>query len=305
MHRRSAQEPLSGGKARLAGLLGLPSLLLANVLLAFGPWMVRLAGVGPVAAGFWRLTIAAPLIVLITMRLGQRLPARNAGGAWVALVCGGLFFAADLAAWHAGILHTRLANATLFGNVTSFLFPIYGFIVARQLPGRGQAIALALAATGVVLLMGRSYELSPKNLMGDGLCLLAGIFYTGYLILADRAGSVSPFGRLTVMTLTGTLPLLLTSLAFGEQVWPDHWGPLLLLALGSQVFGQGLIILSISRVEPIVVGLTLLIQPIIAATLGWVFYGERLTLPDYLGAALIAGALLLVRRPQPPADAAA
>ena len=26
----------------------------------FGPWLVRLAGVGPVAAGFWRLALALP-----------------------------------------------------------------------------------------------------------------------------------------------------------------------------------------------------------------------------------------------------
>ena len=47
---------------------------------------------------------------------------------------GGLFFAADLAAWHEGILSTKLANATLFGNFASFLFAIYGFILLRRLP---------------------------------------------------------------------------------------------------------------------------------------------------------------------------
>ena len=35
----------------------------ANVALAFGPWFVRLADVGPVAAAFWRITLAAPILV--------------------------------------------------------------------------------------------------------------------------------------------------------------------------------------------------------------------------------------------------
>ena len=43
----------------------LPALLLGNVALAFGPWLVRLADVGPVAAGFWRLTLALPFLLLV------------------------------------------------------------------------------------------------------------------------------------------------------------------------------------------------------------------------------------------------
>src|SRR3546814_4980674 len=38
------------------------ALIVANIALAFGPWFVRLADVGPVAAGFWRLTLAVPLL---------------------------------------------------------------------------------------------------------------------------------------------------------------------------------------------------------------------------------------------------
>ena len=34
----------------------------ANVALAFGPWFVRLADTGPVASGFWRITLTAPLL---------------------------------------------------------------------------------------------------------------------------------------------------------------------------------------------------------------------------------------------------
>ena len=81
--------------------------------------MVRLARteahIGPVAAGFWRMGLAAPFLILLAWRqdAGRPLPR------WpliAAIAVGGLFFAADLAAWHAGILRTRLANATLFGN---------------------------------------------------------------------------------------------------------------------------------------------------------------------------------------------
>src|SRR3546814_17908656 len=51
----------------------LAALLIANVALALGPWFVRLADSGPVAAGFWRLFLALPFFALMAHRTGQRL----------------------------------------------------------------------------------------------------------------------------------------------------------------------------------------------------------------------------------------
>ena len=47
--------------------LAFPALLLGNVALAFGPWLVRLSDVGPVAVGFWRLVLALPFLWLVAL----------------------------------------------------------------------------------------------------------------------------------------------------------------------------------------------------------------------------------------------
>ena len=51
--------------SKSAGRLAFPALLFGSTLLAVGPWLVRLAGVGPVAAGFWRLALALPFLFLL------------------------------------------------------------------------------------------------------------------------------------------------------------------------------------------------------------------------------------------------
>ena len=61
------------------------------------------------------------------------------------LAAAGFFFAADLALWHLGIERTTLANSSLLANATSFIYPIWGFAVARTLPSRRAASALMLA----------------------------------------------------------------------------------------------------------------------------------------------------------------
>ena len=273
------------------------ALIAANIVLAAGPWMVRLADVGPIAAGFWRLAIALPFLVwlaAVQMR-GKPLPAWPLVGA-VAL--GGLFFAADLGAWHEGILRTKLANATLFGNFASFIFALYGFVVLRALPRPLQLFALLLAAAGAALLLGRSYDVSPEHFIGDLLCIAAAIFYALYLIAVDRARrQLASWPVLAIATAAGALPILLAALAMGETVLPGDWTPLILLSIGSQLIGQGLLVFAMGHLPPLVVGVGLLTQPVVSAAIGWAVYRERLTLADGVGALLVCAALVLIRLP--------
>ena len=190
-----------------------------------------------------------------------------------------LGFALDLAAWHLGILQTKVANATLFGNSASLLLVIWTIVVTRAWPRGWQALAILLAFAGSALLMGQSYELSPAYLVGDLLSLLAGVLYTGYVILMQRVrGTVAPWTALSIASFVCVPILLGTALALGERVMPHDWSPLILLALTSQIVGQGLMTWSLPRFSPLVIGLTLLVQPAIAAFAGWIVFDELLGL---------------------------
>src|SRR5947207_7067092 len=275
-----------------------PALFIGSSALAFGPWLVRLSGVGPVAAGFWRLALALPFLFIIAALTKQ--PVHWPGRRLAALIgLAGFFFAADLAAWHMGIHMTKLGNATLFGNTSSFAFAIWGLWLARRMPSPMQAGALSLAALGAALLMGSSAELSTRNLTGDLLALFAGLLYTGYLIAVQRArGTIQPLPLLFIASAFGAVMLLPVSLLLGERIFPNDWTAVLLLAIGSQVIGQGLLVYALGALSPLVVGLTLLTQPAISALVGWFAYGETLKPLDWLGAAAIAAALVLVRLPE-------
>ena len=262
--------------AARTGRYAFAALILANLVLALGPWMVRLADVGAVASGFWRMALAAPLLLLFA-RWGSK-DRLAPSAALVGLVAlGGLFFAADLAAWHVGIRLTKLANASLFGNSSSFIFTIYGFLILRALPQKLQLAALGLAAVGTALLLASSFEVSPEHFTGDLFALLAGLFYTFYLIAVDKARrTMAPMPVLAIATAAGALPLLFFAMALGEQVMPADWTPLILLSFGSQVVGQGLLVYAMGHLTPVVVGLGLLTQPAASAIIGWLAYGEKL-----------------------------
>ena len=259
---------------------------------------MRLSEVGPVAAGFWRLALALPFLFLIARIAGQPVhwPGRTLG---IIVAFAAFFFAADLAAWHTGIHMTKLANATLFGNTASFAFAAWGLWLVRSWPSPLQGAALGLAALGSALLMGNSAELSLRNLHGDLLALTAGLLYAGYLIAVERAREkLAPLPLLFLSSAMGAAMLLPVALIFGEPIIPENWTFIVILALSSQVLGQGLLVYAIGALPPLVVGLVLLTQPAISAIIGWIGYGERLQPLDWVGAAAIAAALVLVRLPQ-------
>ncbi len=272
----------------------------ANIALAFGPWFVRMADTGPVAAGFWRIALALPMLLAAVAWTDRRAMLRG-GSLLVPLLIGGIAFAADLGTWHIGIHRTTLANATLFGNCAVLIFPIYGFIAMRRWPTRTQGVALGLAAVGGMLLLGRSAELSSRNLAGDLFCLLAGVLYAVYFIaMRGVRQTMAPLPALALSSLAGVLPLLFMAMALGERIVPHDWTPLLALALVSQIAGQGLMIYALGHLSPLVVGLALLLQPLVGGTIGWAVYGERLGPMDALGAVLVAVALAIVSARRAP-----
>lgn len=292
-----AEAPPPAGPAPVAAW-PLAALLTGSALLAFGPLLVRLADTGPIASAFWRMALAAPVLLAVAWArrdIGTRLPVRDLP-IGIAALAGG-FFAADLAVWHLGIVRTTAANATLFANTTAFMLAGWAILVRGEQPGKTTARALLLALGGAALLLGSSARLSPANLVGDLLSLAAAAFYTGYLLtimrLRDRFTTATVLGLSTVSSALFLLPAaLLEPAAF----WPTDWRPAVALAVSSQLAGQGLMVFASGRLPAFVVGVGLLVQPLVSAITGWLVFGETLGPIALTGALMIGVALILVRR---------
>ena len=274
------------------------ALLAGNAALALGPWLVRLSDTGPVSAGFWRLILPVPILAFLAWR--SRSPGPLDKQLTVLCLIAGGFFAVDLASWHIGIERTRLANATLFGNAGSIILMVWGLIAARRAPSGREGVGVFAAITGAGILLGRSMEISATTFIGDLFCLAAGIFYAFYLLPAQRArAALGSWFVLLLVSLTAAPILLGMAIAAGEPVLPGAagWTPILVLALSSQVIGQGLLVFSLRNFPPLVIGMALLTQPAIAATVGWLAFGELLEPLDIFGMVLVGAALVLARAP--------
>jgi drug/metabolite transporter (DMT)-like permease len=287
-------------------MLPIAALLIGNAALALGPYFVRLADSGPISAGFWRLALAMPLLLLFAQR-EPRPAVAVSRKLLLTIAAGGVFFALDLSSWHVGIGYTRLGNAALFGNSGSLILMVWGFIAWRRWPKSREWLGILAALAGAAILLGRSFEVSAQTLIGDLFCLLAGLLYAGYLLILQDARRVLTSWRLLSWSSAAGLPvLLIVALLHGERVIPHDWWPLVALAFSSQIVGQGCLVYSLRHFSPLGIGLALLTQPAIAALAGWLAFGETLGPIDVLGMALLAAARVIARvaRESTPAGAA-
>lgn len=278
------------------------ALLTGNVALALGPWFVRIADSGPVSAGFWRLGLALPLLALLARGRRETMWGYRRRD-WLILVVAGVVFALDLASWHIGIEMTRLGNATLFGNSGSVILMVWGLIVMHRRPHLREYAAVAMALGGAGLLLGRSMEIDARTFIGDLFCILAGLFYVVYILAVQNIrGRFGPWSLLFWSSLAGCPVMLGIALFLGEAVLPQHWWPLIGLMLASQIVGQGLLVYAIGHFPPLIIGLVLLTQPAVSTVVGWLAFGEVLSLPDAIGMALVGTALVLARIAEPASE---
>ena len=288
----------SAPTARNGTVLQFIALLAGNVALALGPWSVRLADTGPVSAAFWRLALAVPVLVLLARWSGQRLTGFGKA-AWIAIAIAGFCFALDIAFWHIGIGMTRMANASLFGNSGSIVMMIWGLIALHRAPHAREWLALGAALGGGAILLGRSLNIAHVTLLGDLFCIAAGLLYSVYLIaLQHHRAELGGWSLLSWSSIAGLPVLLGMALWLGEPVWPHNWGPVVVLALLSQLIGQGLLVYSLKNFSPLVIGLALLTQPAVAVSVGWLVFGEVLGPLDIAGMVLVGGGLVLARSTQ-------
>lgn len=280
-----------------AGQKGLAALVVGAVAIGFAPIFVRLSEVGPVATGFHRLFWSLPVFALLAW---MRPSPRPNAGQWRVMAASGAFFAGDMIVWHLGILLTSVANASLFTNMAPIFVALALWLIWGQVPSRRFVVALAVTVAGAVALVGGAVDLSPQRLAGDGLSLLSGLFYAGYILAVGRAREGLPTPLL--MAVGGAVAaalILVAALALGEQVWPrtaSGWAVVLGLALVSQCAGQGLIAWGLAHVSASFGALVLLLQPLVAVLVAWLLFAESLEAIQVVGAGVVLAGIHLARR---------
>lgn len=280
------------------------ALLTGATCIGFSGIFVRLADVGPAAAGFWRMLFALPVLVAWTA-LEQRKPTaeKMGNGTFIAVALAGLTFGIDVTLYNAALGHTTIANASLLGNLSPVGVVLGGWLLLGDKPSRRILGALMLAVAGAILLVLPKFigaERVTGNLFGDGLAFGAALSYAAYILAVRRARDRSGAGYVSlVSSAICAVFCLAAALMLGEQIIPmslQGWLAVAALGLVSHALGQGLITLSLGSYGAGAASLVMVWPALVSVLAAWALFGEQPTPVQAFGGVAILAAVLLVRR---------
>lgn len=212
------------------------------------------------------------------------------------LACGAALFVAS-GLQQMGMVYTDPGKAGFLTAMYIVLVPVLGLFLGKR-AGRLVWISVAIAAVGLYLLSCVGVEtinIGDVYLMG---CALA---YAVQITLVDRlAGSLDGV-RLNCIQFFVVAVLSGAVMLFAETfTWSGILAcgaALLYTGILSSAVGFTLQILGQQRLAPEPAALIMSLESVFAVLAGWVILGQKLSLPESIGCALVFAAVILSQRP--------
>jgi DME family drug/metabolite transporter len=271
------------------------------------------AGLGPLDIAWHRMAIGAVVLLVgtaLTRRRRRGTPTALTRATAVRLVLIGAGLAAYQLAYFAAVAAAGVSIATLVAlGLAPLLIAVGASVLGHGRPDRATVVALVVALTGLVLLVGISAGVDTGTTVVLGALLAVGSAL-GYAVVT-LAGAGVPAGiPVTVAGFAGGA-LLLTPVALvtGLHSTSDPVALAVLLYLGvvPSALAYALFFAGIRTVPGAVASIVTLLEPLTATILATVFLGERLAPGALAGGLLVLAAvagLYVSRLRGPSADRA-
>ncbi|MEY2930313.1 MAG: hypothetical protein RL033_1062 [Pseudomonadota bacterium] len=211
-------------------------------------------------------------------------------------VAGGLAF--FLAAWlqQSGLQTASVTNSGFLTALYVVLTPLLAWALARQAPSRFVWFAVAVSALGTWLLGGGAFAAFSR---GDARVASSALFWAGHVVITGQA---SRSGRPLAFTLIGfVLVSVLGGVGAVAFELPSAAGlaeaalDIAYVGLLSSAVAFLLLILAMQHLPPAEAAIIASTETVFAASAAYVFLGERLSAPGWVGAALIVLASVFVQ----------
>jgi drug/metabolite transporter (DMT)-like permease len=281
---------------------GILLMSLSGVLFGFLPILVKWGNqhdLGAVQTCFCRFVIALLGIALLHYGGTQKIRIVNRE----ALLWRGILGGLTVLLYFMTLQLTTAAKGTLLNYTYSIWANVFGVLFLRHKPPKGFALILLMAALGVWLVLGVSFDhFDWGDLTGVLSGMAAGGGVAAIKVARKTDNALTVFGSFTLFGFFfAGLGLLLFPFMGGflshlGQFQPvDGTGLMILLAMGLCAMGAQLLFTQGYGYTSFAMGTLLsLLTPILAALLGWAWLGEPLTPHFILGTLLILAACLIL-----------
>lgn len=308
-----------------------PVLVLGAAVLGIsisGP-LVRYSHAPPLTIAVWRLGLSLLVVAGFLAWTGTwRQYRRLARGDVAAAVGAGAFLAVHFWSWISSVGMTSVAASVVLVNMSPVVVAVGSALFLHERPSRIQALGIAIALGGAVVLAsgdaggsigagggggagGAHGMLTGRALLGDLLAVIGAFTVSGYLLVGRRVRQ-----KLDLWPYVGLVYgacfvcVVLLALANGDPLLgqpPRELGLFALMAFGPMLLGHTGFNWALRYLPAYVVSLVALCEPVGATLLAAVLPGIA-EVPSVVtlvgGGIILAGVLLTTRRPAPAAPGA-
>ena len=259
---------------------------------------------GPLDIAWHRMAIGAVVLLIGTAltrrrRVGRTTPLTR--GTTIRLVLVGAGLAAYQLAYFAAVATAGVSIATLVAlGLAPLLIAVGAALLGHGRPDRATVVALVVALTGLVLLVGITAGADTGTTVVLGALMAVGSAL-GYAVVTLSGAGVPAGIPVTLVGFAGgalllTPVALIVGLRFTTE--PVALGVLLYLGLVPSALAYAMFFTGIKTVPGAVASIVTLLEPLTATALATAFLGERLSPGALAGGLLVLAAVagLYVRR---------
>jgi drug/metabolite transporter (DMT)-like permease len=270
------------------------SLVIGILCISFSPIFVKLAGVAPIGAAFYRVLVAllclAPYcIVKKKLRVDKQ--------QFFIAVTAGMVFALDVAVWNISLLKISATVSTLIANLAPVWVGLFSFLIFKKKSGLLFWIGTVIAIVGMIILVGYKHVLHLELNAGILLAILASLFYAAYIMIAKTImGRIDLFTFMFYSMLGASVFLLLVNSFMGNSLIHYSlrvWGCFVGMGLICQLTGWLTLNYSLRYLESTKVSIALLGQTVFAGLLAVFLLNETLDANEIVGSLVVLGGIVL------------
>ena len=264
------------------------SLAIGVLCISFSPIFVKLAGVSPIGAAFYRVLIAWICLVpycIIKKKL------RVSRKQLIIAIIAGIVFASDVAVWNLSLLKISATVSTLLANLAPVWVGLISYFLFKKKSGRLFWIGTIISIVGMVVLVGYQHILHLELNTGILLATLASLFYAIYILITKNImANIDVFSFMFYSMLGASVFMLLVNDFIGNEIIhlsTKVWLCFVGMGIICQLTGWLTINYALRYLESTKVSITLLSQTVFAAIMAAIFLGERLALNEIIGSVIV------------------
>ena len=271
-------------------------LFMGVITVSFSSILIRWTGDVPFTViAFYRVFISFILLLFYQAAMPGRSVHSLLKWHWPYILAG-FFLTAHFVTWIAALQMTSIANAIFLESTHPLFGVLLSVFILKELPRSSTVWVLALAMSGIFIIVYADFNQSGTQLTGDILAIFSALFFSIYILIARMYRTEKDFIKYLIY-IYGSAALFsmgyILIISDSMTGFPaESWMFIVLLALGPNLLGHSTLNWASRQMQIFKVNLALLLEPVLATLSGVIFLAEYPSTYFYAGALLVFIALV-------------